>query len=51
MELFISGGARKDLDLKPDLDFEVQVYLEMSKHERFTGMDCIHHYNIGIHNV
>lgn len=51
MELFISGGARKDLDLEPGLNFAVQVYLGMSEHERFTGMGCIHHYNICIHNA
>lgn len=51
MELFISGGARKDLDLEPGLNFAVLVYLEMSEHERFTEMGCIHRYNVYIHNV
>lgn len=32
MELFISGGARKDLDLEAGLYFVIQVYLEMSEH-------------------
>lgn len=46
MELFISGGAREDLDLESGLNFLIQVYLEMSEHKRFTGIGCIHHYNI-----
>lgn len=46
MELFISGGARKDLDLESGLNFNIQVYLEMSEHKRFTVIGCIHHYNI-----
>ena len=51
MELFISGGARKDLDLVSGLNFVIQVYLEMSEHKRFTGIGCIHHYSICMHNT
>lgn len=32
MELFISGGAKKDLELESHLNFVIQVYLEMSEH-------------------
>lgn len=46
MELFISGGAREDLDLESGLKFLTQIYLEMSEHKRFTGIGCIHHCNI-----
>ena len=51
MDLFISGGARKDLDLESHLNVVMQVYLEMSERKRFTGIGCVHRYNICMHNT